>query len=92
MYQKTHLGHEGDERELPHKSLNANEKLAIDNKLSLGVPLNVLLGQYESTQRNGEDICSRIDLLNYQDIPNISKQYNLLMNLFQHNTKKIQKI
>jgi len=38
-----------------------------------------LLGQYESTQRNDEDLqrCSRIDLLNYHDVANIAKQYNL---------------
>jgi len=77
IYQKTHLGHECDKRELPHTSLNANEKLAIANKLALGVPLNVLLGQYESPQRNGENISSRIDLLNYHDVANVAKQYNL---------------
>ncbi|KAL4148873.1 hypothetical protein QTP88_003018 [Uroleucon formosanum] len=64
-------------KELPHTSLNANEKLAIANKLALGVPLNVLLGQYESSQRNGENINSHIDLLNYYDVVNVAKQYNL---------------
>ena len=50
LYQKTHLGHECDKRDLPHRSINANEKLVIANKLSLGVLLNVLVGQYASTQ------------------------------------------
>jgi len=31
---------ECDKRELPHTSLNSNEKLSIANKLALGVPLN----------------------------------------------------
>lgn len=92
LYQKTHVGHECDIKELPHTNLNAKEKLTIANKLSLGVPLNVVLGQYESTQRIGEDTCSRLDLLNYHDVANIAKQYNVnepFPALFKEDSKNI---
>lgn len=75
IYQKLHVGHPCNTSELPHINLNTEDKFNIAKKLSLGVPRNIILGQYESTEN--QEICSRINLLNYNDVTNIAKQFNL---------------
>jgi len=75
VYQKLHVGHPCNRSELPHMNLNEQDKYNIAKKLPLGVLRNILLGQYEST--HNQEISSRIDLLNYNDVTNIAKQFNL---------------
>jgi len=90
VYQKLHIGHPCNKSELPFINLNAEDKFDIAKKLSLGVPRNILLGQYESTYT--QKICSRIDLLNYYDVTNIAKPFNLnesFPKLFNDNSKNI---
>jgi len=90
MYQKLHVGHPCNRSELPYINLNAEDKFNIAKKLSLGVPRSVILGQYESTEN--EEICSRINLLNYNDVTNIAKQFNLndpFPKLFNNDSKNI---
>jgi len=90
VYQKLHIGHPCNRSELPHMNLNEEDKFNTAKKLSLGVPRNILLGQYESTYN--QEKCSRINLLNYNDVTNIAKQFNLnepFPKLFNDDSKNI---
>ena len=76
VIQKTHVGHSNNScEELKFLSLDKIEKSDIAAKLSVGVPINTILMNYQSSTA-GQQL-ERNEIINYDDIANIAAALGL---------------